>query len=95
MAGFGGRGYHPRWRGDAKEIFFIDLTGRVHAATVTENGNGFDFGPPQPLFAANFRPASRAYDVTADGQKFLINVIADEESPTVVVLNDWKTRLPR
>jgi Tol biopolymer transport system component len=88
-------GICPRWRRDGKEIFFVDLTGHVNAATVTESGNGLDFGPPQPLFAANFRPTTRAYDVTADGQKFLVNVIADEESPTVVVLNDWKTRLPR
>lgn len=36
---------------------------------------------------------SRFYDVTKDGQRFIVNTIADEESPIVRVIADWKQRL--
>ncbi len=88
-------GNYPRWRGDGKEIFFVDLTSHINAASVTETATSMEFGTPESLFAVSLRPAARAYDVSADGQKFLVNVVADQESPTVMLLNDWKTRLPR
>ena len=85
----------PRWRADGKELFFIDLSSRMTVTAVTENGNDLEFGSPETLFPMTLRPGSRGYDVTTDGQKFLINTLADQESPTVVIVKDWKTRLPR
>jgi hypothetical protein len=83
----------PRWRGDGKELFYLDASRRMTVVPVTENGNVLDFGPPQTLFATTLRPQSRPYDVTKDGSKFLVDVLVDQDSPTVVVLNDWKLRL--
>ncbi len=85
----------PRWRGDGKELYFLDMTSHINAASVVENGSGLDFGPPQALFAVTLRPGRRSYDVAADGQKFLVNALADEDSPTVMLVNNWKTLLPR
>jgi Tol biopolymer transport system component len=88
-------GRMPRWRGDDRELFFVDLTGHMSATKVTEKGDTLDFDTPQTLFAVKLRPTAYAYDVTADGQKFLVDNIADEDSPTVVIVNDWKARLER
>jgi Tol biopolymer transport system component/tRNA A-37 threonylcarbamoyl transferase component Bud32 len=88
-------GRMPRWRGDDQELFFVDLSGHMSATKVTEKGDTIDFDTPQTLFTVKLRPISYAYDVTADGQKFLVDNIADEESPTVVLVNDWKARLQR
>jgi len=83
----------PRFRGDGREIYYVDPSGRIVAVPVTENGNEVEIGTATPLFTISGRPQSRFYDVTKDGQRFLVNTIADEESPTVRVINDWRLRL--
>ena len=88
-------GTQPRWRGDGKELYFLDLTSHINAVPIVENGSGLDFAPPQELFAVTLRPTGRTYDVAADGQKFLVNALADEDSPTVMLVSNWKTLLPR
>jgi Tol biopolymer transport system component len=88
-------GQWPRWRSDGKELYFVDPTNQITASSVTENGNDVTFGSPQALFTAVLRSAALAYDVAADGQKFLVDVMDNQKSPTVVVISDWKTRLPR
>jgi hypothetical protein len=93
-----GGGEQPRWRGDGKELFYLSSDGRVMAVAVT-TGAHFSSGPPMALFQANPRqPVSYldifAYDVTRDGQKFLINtdVRQTEAVPLAVVLN-WSAKL--
>jgi hypothetical protein len=93
-----GGGEQPRWRGDGKELFYLSSDGRVMAVAVT-TGAHFSSGPPMALFQANPRqPVSYldifAYDVTRDGQKFLINtdVRQTEAVPLAVVLN-WSAEL--
>jgi Tol biopolymer transport system component/predicted Ser/Thr protein kinase len=93
-----GGGEQPRWRGDGKELFYLSSDGKVMAAPVTEGAN-FDVGAPVPLFQANPRETSATselqfYDVSRDGQRFLINteVREAEVKPMTVVLN-WAARL--
>lgn len=88
-------GQWPRWRSDGKELYFVDTASHLMAASVMESGGDLTFDVPAALFSASIREGSLSYDVTADGQKFLVNVRDDHESPTVVILNDWKTRLGR
>ena len=72
-----GGGTEPRWRGDGKEIFYIGGKATMTAVTVNTEG-GFSTGSPTPLFQTQFRtPVSSTdlfgYDVTKDGQRFLVN----------------------
>jgi len=72
-----GGGTEPRWRGDGKEIFYIGGKATMTAVTVSTEG-GFSTGSPTPLFQTQFRtPVSSTdlfgYDVTKDGQRFLVN----------------------
>jgi serine/threonine protein kinase len=72
-----GGGTEPRWRGDGKEIFYIGGKATMTAVTVNTEGD-FSTGSPTPLFQTQFRtPVSSTdlfdYDVTKDGQRFLVN----------------------
>jgi Tol biopolymer transport system component len=70
-------GTEPRWRADGKELFYIGQTGTLMAVPV-EAGGTFSSGAPAPLFQIRGRaPISSTdlftYDVTKDGQRFLVN----------------------
>ncbi len=81
-----------RWRRDGKELFYIAGDDRVMAVPVSA-GETFTAGDAIPLFAADpnrFKAVVDAfYDVTADGQRFLVNtrVSGAQRSPIDVVTN--------
>ena len=64
-------GRQPLWRNDGKELFYLDLDGRMMVVPVT-TGPSFDAGTPTPLFATGIRPNDASqYAVASDGQRFL------------------------
>ncbi len=88
-----GGGSEPRWRADDKEIFYIAPTGMMTAATVSTDGT-FSSGTPVPLFQVRGRAAvsstdSFTYDVSRDGNRFLVNryLQPDHPNPLTIVLN--------
>jgi dipeptidyl aminopeptidase/acylaminoacyl peptidase len=66
-------GTQPRWRGDSRELFFIDYEGKMMAATV-ERGSLPKIGVPRKLFNTGLvpDPTVNQYAVTKDGLKFLV-----------------------
>ena len=71
------------------------------ATPLTTAGDHFDSGTPVTLFPANARQAIAgservSYDVTQDGQRFLINTQMEnlETKPMMVVLN-WSAALQK
>jgi Tol biopolymer transport system component len=97
-SGSGLTGFYPRWRGDGRELFYMDLAGggKLMAVEIAANGAALEFGTPTPLFDSGFsnlggeRIPGEAYAVSSDGQRFLIprpaaNVASI--SPIAVVLN--------
>ena len=67
----------PKWRTDGKELFYLVPDGKIMATPVTI-GLNFDSGAPIALFQANpgemvVTSEQFSYDVSGDGQKFLIN----------------------
>jgi hypothetical protein len=102
-----GGGGQPRWRRDGKELFYISADSKVMAVpvgtTATATTPLFTPGVPKALFAAPIWGGGTTtnvtrYDVTADGQKFLINALptdtttAASPTPITVVLN-WTAGL--
>jgi serine/threonine protein kinase/Tol biopolymer transport system component len=91
-------GEQPRWRGDGKELFYMGSDGKMMAAPVTTGAN-FDAGTPAALFQAGARPAISSndtfdYDVSRDGQRFLIITQAKTgESQPISVIVNWSARL--
>jgi hypothetical protein len=87
----------PRWRRDGKELFYVSGgSGRLMAVSVTLSP-AFQAGIPKVLF--QFPQGPGAYDVTADGQKFIrfaFETAASDgaPSPITVVLN-WTALLKK
>ncbi len=88
-----GGGSEPRWRGDGKEIYYLGPTGMLMAVPV-DAGATFASGTPEPLFQVRGRaPISSTdlftYDVTKDGQRFLVNqyVKPEDVAPLTIIQN--------
>jgi len=66
-------GTQPRWRGDGRELFFIDLEGKMMSAMV-ERGSSPKISVPRKLFDTGLiaDPTVNQYAVTNDGLKFLV-----------------------
>ena len=85
-------GFAPRWRGDGRELFYHAPDGKLMAAPVRA-GTGFESDAPVPLFEfrAGGNLTNTYYDVTSDGQRFLLSTVPD--APAVVpitLLINWK-----
>ena len=88
-----GGGLEPRWRRDGKELFYISSDGKMMSVPIVGT-TSFEAGTPVALFTTHCRqPVSSqdvfCYDVTPDGQRFLIVTNADQgpASPLAVTLN--------
>ncbi|HXP80244.1 MAG TPA: protein kinase [Verrucomicrobiae bacterium] len=90
-------GYFPRWRHDGSEIFYLTPDNRLMAASINGKGAGFEVGAVKPLFATRIVGGGiYQYDVSADGQRFLINTAPEQatSAPITVVLN-WTAELKK
>ena len=94
-------GMQPRWSHDGKELFYLALDGKMMAVAV-KAGTTFEAGTPEALFQTRIyglatSPAySQQYDVTADGQRFLLNVdVADANAVPLTVVLDWTAALQK
>jgi Tol biopolymer transport system component len=88
-----GGGRLARWRSDNREIYYVDAHNKLTAVPVAEKNGGIEIGAQQPLFDVTLRWTTRAYDVSADGQRFLVNSLADTPSPTIRVLTNAQNAL--
>jgi hypothetical protein len=93
-------GQEPRWRGDGKELFYLSAEGKMMAVAI-KAGARFEAGSPVALFQTHRRaPVSAqdffSYDVTADGQKFLVLTKVNESNaaPLSILLN-WSSELEK
>ena len=80
-----------RWRRDGGEIFFLVAGATpgdyvMMAAPVSPGVGELKIGDPRQLFSARLRPFGRldayAYDVTPDGQRFLLTAFVEEATST-------------
>jgi len=87
-----------RWRADGKELFYMSLDNKLMSVEISEQASSVVIGKVQPLFQAN--PVPRApecmYDVTPDGQKFVVVTLALEpgSQPLTLTLN-WPALLKK
>ena len=95
-----GGGEEPRWRLDGKELFYLAPDGNLMVSSVNTSA-GFIAGLPSSLFQTHPRQAVSAmdffsYDVSQDGQKFLVNtkVESTNTAPLSVILN-WRAEVEK
>jgi len=79
-------GSQARWRRDGREIFYLAPDRKLVAASVTTSRGEFTVKGYEPLFEASYPyGAYHAFDVTADGQRFLVNtLVVSLTGPAVV-----------
>jgi eukaryotic-like serine/threonine-protein kinase len=83
-------GAFPRWRADGKELFYVAPGGQFVSVVVATKGNSFSPSEMRPLFRAALFLAASPYDVSSDGQRFLVNSQGEiGTSPFTLVIN-WK-----
>jgi Tol biopolymer transport system component/predicted Ser/Thr protein kinase len=89
-------GREPIWRGDGKELFYIAEDGKMMAVPIS-NGPTLEAGIPVPLFETRSRLSQPGrYDVTPDGQKFLVVTrVAEREIPPIAVVVNWMAGLKK
>jgi eukaryotic-like serine/threonine-protein kinase len=88
-------GLSPRWRSPG-EIFFVALDGTMMSATV-DVGRSLQVSTLEALFPSGLEGVTdgRPYDVSRDGQRFLIPVFREvPESNSITVITNWTSRVP-
>lgn len=83
---------NPRWNRDGTELFYLTYDFQVMAVKVS-TGDDFQAEIPVELFKAQFQYPGNInvpYDVSADGQSFLVNGRLTESDPgEIVVVENW------
>ena len=90
-----GGGRQPRWRADGKELYYVAGQGKFMSVDI-DAGSAFSSGAPRQMFEASIADGGSNYDVSADGQRFLVNVIADDETvqtSALSVIVNWSSTL--
>ena len=77
-----GGGLAPRWRKDGRELFYGAAGGQLMAVDVTKEN-----ATPQALFSL---ATIRAFDVSADGQRFLVSQSVDDvKNIPLTLVTNW------
>jgi len=90
-------GTYARWRPDGTELFYLAADNKLMVAAVNGRGSSFEVGAVRPLFQTVASLGTRRpYDVSANGQRFLVNTLPEQtaSAPITVVLN-WTAAIPK
>jgi serine/threonine protein kinase/Tol biopolymer transport system component len=93
-----GGGNEPVWSRNGKELFY--RSGDAMMAVDVATGPVFNAGKPRRLFEKHFEPSLAlwpAYDVSSDGQRFLMVKRLDQDDPPtqINVVTNWFDELKR
>ena len=88
-------GVQPRWRRDGAELFYVGLDRRLMSVKVafSSDGQSIQAGIPTPLFQTRIASpdmSQREYEVSPDGQRFLMDVAVDEPPAPIIVVQHRK-----
>lgn len=85
----------PRWSRNGAELFYATQPGRMYAVVFHAHGDDFTVDAPREIFHTRPLPNTwNLYDVSADGQRFLMNVPMEWSSPSdIKVTTSWTKAL--
>ncbi len=90
-------GVQPRWRRDGKELYYLTTDGKMMAVDI-RSGEDIEASVPRKLFDTGFAvdPTNNQYDVTADGNRFLIlTSLSEPNANPVTVVTNWTSLLKK
>lgn len=81
------------WRRDGSELFYLALDGTLMSVKINTKPTFSPGGPPQALF--KIAPEIAYFDVSADGERFLISVPTGKgvSAPPYKVVLNWTAAL--
>jgi serine/threonine protein kinase len=91
----GGDGRGPLWRRDGKEIFYLSADNKLMAVKVETSGGSFAAGETHALFDSHSYGVFGRYDVSADGQRFVVVYEGSQSSSTLTFVVNWPAELKR
>jgi hypothetical protein len=86
----------PRWRGDGKELFYVANDNSLMSVAMP-GPTLASMGSPKVLFATNLVTplgGNQIYDVTGDGQRFLMIERGSNVSSSIEMVLNWSSLLP-
>ena len=90
-------GAQPRWRRDAKQLYYLSLDGKLMAVDIKTDSK-IEAGIPNELFDTGLivGPYDGQYDVTSDGQRFLfLKPLAETALIPITVVLNWTSLINR
>jgi Tol biopolymer transport system component len=90
-------GADARWRGDSKELFFLDPSDNLMAVDVDGSGDTPRLGVPHALFQAiGVQRQVGTYVPTSDGKRFLVNSGSTKPgSEPLTLVTNWTAELKK
>ena len=90
-------GFGAQWSHDGKELFFQDLDGVLMTAAIRIGPSGVRADRPRPVFSSNVRMQTnlRQFDVSPDGQRFLMILSSpeDREPVRLTIVSNWQSAI--
>ena len=87
-------GRQPRWRGDGRELFYVTAAGELMAVDVEPRRERLVVSLPQRLFEAGVSSViADEYNVTKDGQRFLVITPVEASDNSLNVTLNWTSLL--
>ena len=91
-----GGGVHPRWTRGGKELVYWAAPDRIYAVDISTTGTTVQPGPRRTMVdhpVLSLIDGRTHYDVTRDGQRFLVRQPAGPQGPGIKVILNWTSKL--
>ena len=89
-------GAFAHWLRKSNEIVYLSAGSKVMSATVKYSASSFEVVRTTPLFDLNTKGGGTLWDVTADGQTFLVQFAGMEgASLPVILVTNWQEELKK
>jgi Tol biopolymer transport system component len=101
-------GLTPVWRSDGKELFYVAQSGQLVSVGVSSKDSTLQLESPKPLFqafqsgpimwamaGATIGLATQEFDISRDGQRFLIATTGNAEPTPITVVVNWDAELTK
>jgi len=88
-------GAFPRWRRDGQELYYVAPGNEFIATRIDAQGNVFSVAEARPLFRESLSDAASPYDVSSDGQHFVVNSFGETGAMPLTLVENWKESLKK
>lgn len=88
-------GILARWRQDGKEIYYVGPDGRLVAAEVNSKGGTIEVVQARPPAIPVVISGNYTYDVSANGQRFLVARPAEQDTAPLTLVQNWAAGLKK